>query len=204
MKSGRDTELAPPPITPATSIVTPYAKKPRLSKSPAVFTLGSDDEKIESIALNGEPQVLDDSLNEGEEPEAELDELNIQGALTEELKILQDRNRSLQQQLEDMERRVVHLTQAKGTLEAQLRELTQVREWRRGEGEGRGGGRGREGEKEGRGGREEGREGRRKGEGEGGRERGREEGREGGREGEREREGGRKGGGREEGEREEE
>ena len=191
-----------PPLLPLLVSLRRTRKKPRLSKSPAVFTLGSDDEKIESIALNGEPQVLDDSLNEGEEPEAELDELNIQGALTDELKILQDRNRSLQQQLEDMERRVVHLTQAKGTLEAQLRELTQVREWRRGEGEGRGGGRGREGEKEGRGGREEGREGRRKGEREGGRERGREEGREGGREGERGREEGREGG--REGEREEE
>lgn len=65
--------------------------------------------------------MLDDSINEGE-----LDELKIQGALTDELKILQDRNRVLQQQLEDMERRVVHLTQAKGTLEAQVEEITQV------------------------------------------------------------------------------
>ena len=117
---------------------TPHAKKPRLSQIQTLCEseAGNDvSEKIDRVPkVNGIAEILEDSLNEEgigrgeeeEEEEEELDELNVRGALTDELKILQDRNRSLQQQLEDLERRVVHLTQVKGALEAQVEELTQV------------------------------------------------------------------------------
>lgn len=98
-----------------TNTSTPHAKKPRLSKARALYDPNSnDDEKANSLA----------ELEEGVE---DLDELNIQGALTDELKILQDRNRNLQQQLEGAERRAGHLARSKGELEAQVQEMSQVR-----------------------------------------------------------------------------
>lgn len=120
---------------------TPQAKKARLSREHALSA--SSDDNVEpgtSKKFNSTTKPLyslDDDLNEGtgdeevvgvvsEEGGTELDETTIQVALTDELKRLQDRNRSLQQELEELERRVVHLTHAKGTLEAQLEEVTQV------------------------------------------------------------------------------
>ena len=76
----------------------------------------------------------------------DFNELNIEGALTDELKILQDRNDGLHQQMEvrvrerererersskfilnqDLEVQLSHLSQEKTTLETQLQEITQV------------------------------------------------------------------------------
>jgi hypothetical protein len=100
----------------AASVTTPHAKKPRLSKVRTLYDVNSNDDEKANI-----------SLIEEEEEEEELDEFNIQGALTDELKILQDRNRNLQQQLEGVEKRAGHLTRSKGELEAQVQEISQVR-----------------------------------------------------------------------------
>lgn len=125
------------PTTSSTSVSTPHAKKPRLSKTPALNI--NDDDKANGE--NGPMSQLYDSLSaleaegEGEEEGGEeggLDSYNIQGALTDELKILQDKNRSLQQQLEGAEKRVGHLMRSRGELEAQVQEITQVRDGREG------------------------------------------------------------------------
>ena len=125
---------------------TPLAKKARLSRETAL-----SDSNPEKVIPNGSPvskqlfsisRELDkdglrkDDENKGagssvgdlddEEMEVALDESRIQGALTEELQRLQDRNRRLEQELEELERRVVQLSHAKGALEAQLEEITQV------------------------------------------------------------------------------
>ena len=118
--------------------------------------------------LTGLPSLREEGEGcEGEGCEAveseggdDLDELNIEGALTDELKILQDRNDGLHQQIEverekererdryrnrdrerdgretfnfssffcpqDLEVQLSHLSQEKATLEAQLKEVTQV------------------------------------------------------------------------------
>ncbi len=114
------------------STPTPHPKKPRLSRSPAISSSESNGIKEEGFAENDDSDrsILEDSLDEGgarvtEEGE-ELDDSNIQDALTDELKILQDKNQDLQHQLEELERRVVHLTHAKKALEAQVEEITQV------------------------------------------------------------------------------
>ena len=78
----------------------------------------------------------------------DFNELNIEGALTDELKILQDRNDGLHQQIEvregerererghpvknlsltqDLEVQISRLSQDKVTLETQLQDLTQVK-----------------------------------------------------------------------------
>ncbi len=127
---------------------TPQAKKARLSRdvafsdseqeplscphngviSKSLFSVSSEDleeclEEGGNSAELGKP--VEHSAEEAEEA-LELDECHIHGALTEELKKLQDRNRRMEQELEELERRVVHLSQAKGALEAQLEEVTQV------------------------------------------------------------------------------
>ena len=85
-----------------------------------LFSLNDDVNEDEK----GLGMVADVASEEGEAEE--LDEVQIQGALTEELKRLQDRNRSLQQELEELEASVVHLSHGKSALEAQLEEVTQV------------------------------------------------------------------------------
>ena len=128
---------------------SPRAKKARLSKAAALS--GSTDEGVgnnryEGALMTAAPLFsLDADIKEGEEEEGEdeeagvfsevileeeeeveFDETQIQGALTEELRRLQDQNRSLQQELEELERSVVHLSHAKVSLEAQLEEVMQV------------------------------------------------------------------------------
>jgi len=126
---------------------TPVAKKARLSRETAF----SDSDPVKVLS-NGSPiskplfsvsgELDKDSFredgdkNKGEGPLVNdlddeevgvaLDENQIQGALTDELQRLQDRNRRLEQELEELERRVVQLSHAKGALEAQLAEITQV------------------------------------------------------------------------------
>ena len=102
-----------------TNVTTPHAKKPRLSKARALYDPNINDDDKANISLV--------ELEEEGEGEEELDDLNIQGALTDELKILQDRNRNLQQQLEGAERRAGHLARSKAELEAQVQEISQVR-----------------------------------------------------------------------------
>ena len=90
----------------------------------------NEEEILNNSTKKGEMEGIhasdDDDDSNKVDGEGGFDELNIQGALTDELKVLQDRNRVLQQQLEEMERRVVHLMHAKGILEAQVAEITQV------------------------------------------------------------------------------
>ena len=118
---------------------TPKAKKPRLSKAPALQEMNPGEENPQDfeaggdLIANGGGSPLLSPLSGGSvmevgggDLEGDLDGLSIQGALTDELKVLHGRNRGLQQQLEGMERRVVHLTQSKGVLEAQVQEITQV------------------------------------------------------------------------------
>ncbi|KAL5466847.1 hypothetical protein EMCRGX_G030998 [Ephydatia muelleri] len=56
----------------------------------------------------------------------DLVELNIEGALTDELKILQDTNGRLQREIEELERQVSREAQMKTSLSLQLEELTRL------------------------------------------------------------------------------